>query len=199
MGARARTLPRTAIGLTVAGLLAIPSLGNAQNVGIQNGIVTGVQQGNTANSMSPTPQTRNTFQVNNAINYWQYQQTTGMGPSIGWVRIITQFPQNGQQSGAGGSLNSGFTGNVNLGANGNGNQQQPNNGGSDPPSGVFLAANYGTLVGLPLQQQTPTGGAGAGFGLGGNAFGLGGNRFGVTGNQFGGKGIGGFGNGADGL
>jgi hypothetical protein len=185
---------RCALVLAGAALGLIPSIANAQNVGIQNGIVTGVQQGNTANSMSPTPQTRNTFQVNNAINYWQYQQTTGMGPSIGWVRIITQFPQNGQQGGFGGGLNSGFTGNVNLGANGSGNQQQPNNGGSDPPSGVFLAANYGTLVGLPFQpqQQQQQGGIG-GFGGG-----FGGNQFGI-GNQFGGKGIGGLGNGGSGL
>jgi hypothetical protein len=185
-----------ALMIATATLALVPSAVRAQNVGLQNGIVTGVQQGQAGGTMSPTPQTRNTFQVNNAINYWQYQQTTGMGPSIGWVRIITQFPQNGQQSGAGGSLNSGFTGNVNLGANGGGGNQQPNNGGSDPPSGVFLAANYGTLVGLPLQQQQQQQGLGAGLG---NAFGIGGNRFGIGGNQFGGKGIGGIGNGGSGL
>jgi hypothetical protein len=180
-------------GMSALVLWGIPSLAPAQNVALQNGIVAAVQQGNAQNAMSPTPQTRNTFQVNNAINYWQYQQTTGMGPSIGWVRIITQFPANGQQNGFGGGLN----GNINLGANGGGNQQ-PNNGGSDPPSGVFLAANYGTLVGLPLQQQQqqqqqPFGG------FGGNPLGgFGGNQFGL-GNQFGGKGLGGFGNGGNGL
>jgi len=184
-----------ALVLATVTLGLLPSAVRAQNVGIQNGIVTGVQQGQAANNaMSPTPQTRNTYQVNNAINYWQYQQTTGMGPSIGWVRIITQFPQNGQQGGFGGGLNSGFTGNVNLGANGNGNnnQQQPNNGGSDPPSGVFLAANYGTLVGLPLQQNQQQGaGFGGGFGVGANQFGLG--------NRIGAKGFGGIGNGGSGL
>jgi len=180
-----------------AALGLFSGVATAQNVGIQNGIVTGVQQGNAQNSMSPTPQTRNTYQVNNAINYWQYQQTTGMGPSIGWVRIITQFPANGSQSGFGGSLNSGFTGNVNLGANGNnGNQQQPNNGGSDPPSGVFLFANYGTLVGLPLQQQQQQP---QGFGAGGNPFGIGGGQLGGLGQFGGGKGFGGIGNGGSGL
>lgn len=153
------------------------------------GIGVGVGSG-----MSPTPQTRNTYQVNNAINYFHYQQTTGMGPSIGWVSILTQFPPNGSQTGFGGGLNSGFTGNINLGANGSG-MQQPNNGGSDPPSGVFLAVNYGTLVGLPFQpqqQQQGFGGFGGGLGFGGNQFGIG-NQFG------GGKGIGGFGNGGSGL
>jgi len=136
--------------------------------------------------MSPTPQTKNPFQVNNAINYWQYQQTTGMGPSIGWVRIITQFPANGSQSGFGGSMTSGFSGSNN--SSGSSGSQQPNNGGSDPPSGVFLAANYGTLVGLPIQQQQQ-GGGGFGqnpFGFGGNPFGMGGNPYG---NQFGGNGF----------
>jgi hypothetical protein len=182
-----------------AALGLVPHVSRAQNVGLQNGIVTGVQQGQAAGGMSPTPQTRNTFQVNNAINYWQYQQTTGMGPSIGWVRIITQFPQNGQQSGSGGGLNSGFTGNANLGGGGGAGNQQPNNGGSDPPSGVFLAANYGTLVGLPLQQQQQQQQQ-QGFGGGlGNQFGIGGNRFGLGGNQFGAKGFGGVGNGGSGL
>jgi hypothetical protein len=145
---------------------------------------------------------RATSSLANPMNFYQYGQTTGIGPIHGTVRIYNQFGQQGQQQDP-----------LSQALGGSNNQQLPGQGatqGDDPPQGVLLHVNYASMF-LPNQQQVNgggnqfgRGGGGAGpYGLGGGYGGFGGPYGGGFGGGFGpgmgGFGKGGFGNGGNGL
>jgi hypothetical protein len=114
--------------------------------------------------------TRATSSLANPINFYQYGQITGVGPTTGTVRIYNQFGLLGMNNNQNGfsALFGGFGG---L----NNNNLLPGQGatqGGDPPPGVLLSVNYANMF-LPNQQQINGGGGFGGFG-GFPGFGFGG-------------------------
>jgi hypothetical protein len=103
-----------------------------------NPYFTGGYSANTASS-SPVPQgtQRATSALANPMNFWQYGQITGTGPTRGTVQTYNVFGLLGMQN------------NPYLGSTLSSNSNQNND---SPPPGVNLSVNYAQMF-LPNQAQ----------------------------------------------
>jgi hypothetical protein len=91
-------------------------------------------------NQQPQGTQRSTSTLANPMNFYQYGQITGTGPSNGTVGIYNQFGLLGMQYNPYSSVTGGVT-----------------SGGGNPPPGVLLSVNYAQMF-LPNQQTINNGG-----------------------------------------